>query len=566
MSGGGQGSSGQGGFGQQGMGYGGFGQGYGGFGGFQTPYAQQQSYGGSAVFQTPYAQQSYGGFQTPYTPQQSQQSYGPFGFSGQDVANYYQASTPWAQNQAMSRYGISPFDVGNNAQLMGINAATGKPYSQDDIYNNTLNGYYAPPTNTKEGLNTPYYGTFNNFSAKNLRDYVNNLKTAPAQTATTAPAAAPSMTDLASASGNSGNATWDKLVKDYIASTPIFQPGKGWAVNDYTKNEYQKLVDQYNKQNAATAAAATPAVPTLDSAGAQNMASAMQRYGVSANDLAQSGALSQADYTRAFRPGNQYQGVTNPTQYYQPIYQTQYQNYASPAFAYQGAQNNMRQVYQSPLSGYGYGGYGAPSYGGQGIDGLLGSYNKSTPTTSTPAQATATTAAPTTATQTTTAPTTYGNQNFTAKQVTDYVNQQMKDNPDTAAKAIADAAKQYGISNEQLAELTYAGDKKYTTDQIRDYLAPTTTAQTTTAPTTYGNQNFTAQQVQDYVNQQMKDNPDTAAQNIAAAAKQYGISNEQLAGLIYAGDKTYTADQIGNYLGNATKAAQGGLMSLMRRR
>ena len=69
MSGGGQGSSGQGlggfggqsyggfggqsnggfdqsygGFGQQGMGYGGFGQGYGGFGGFQTPYAPQQSF------------------------------------------------------------------------------------------------------------------------------------------------------------------------------------------------------------------------------------------------------------------------------------------------------------------------------------------------------------------------------------------------------------------------------------------------------------------------------------------------------------------------------------------
>ena len=197
MSGGGQGSNGQGfggqqsygGFGQQGMGYGGFGQGYGGFGGFQTPYAPQQFYGG---------------FQTPYALQQAP----------------------------------------------------------------------AEPT----------YGTFNQYGAKDLQDYVSGLKTAPAQTATAAPAAAPSMTDLASASGNSGNAAWDKLVTDYIASHPIFQPGQGWAVNDYTKQQYQGLLDQYNKQNAATAGAATPAVPTLDSAGAQNLASAMQQYGVSAHD------------------------------------------------------------------------------------------------------------------------------------------------------------------------------------------------------------------------------------------------------------------------------------------
>ena len=356
-----------GGFGQQGMGYGGFGQGYGGFGGFQTPYAPQQSYGG---FQTPYAQQFYAPQQSFYSPstgaqgagyiRPTQQSYGTLGVSGQTIADYYQGSNPWVQNQAMSRYGISPIDVNNNVPLMGVNAATGKPYTADDIFNNTLNGYYAPPTDTKEGLNTPYYGTFNNFSAKNLQDYVGGLKTMPVQEAAPAAAAAPSMTDLKFASGNSGNAVWDKLVTDYIASHPIFQPGRGWAVNDYTKNEYQGLLDQYNKQVAADAAKAkVAAVPTLDSAGAQDLASAMQRYGVSANDLAQSGALSQADYTRIFRPSNQYQGQTNPNQYYQPIYQTQYQNYASPAFAYQGAQNNMRQSYQSPL---------------QGIYGLLGGY------------------------------------------------------------------------------------------------------------------------------------------------------------------------------------------------
>ena len=505
-----------GGFGPQGMGYGGFGQGYGGFGGFQTPYAPQQSYGG---FQTPYAPQQ--SFYSPSTGAQgagyirpTQQSYGSIGASGQDVADYYPANNDWALNQAMSRYGISPFDVGNNAQLMGVNPTTGKPYNSDDIYNKAINGYYAPPTNTKAGLNTPYYGTFNNFSAKNLRDYVNNLKTAPAQTATTAPAAAPSMTDLASASGNSGNATWDKLVKDYIASTPIFQPGKGWAVNDYTKNEYQKLVDQYNKQNAATAAAATPAVPTLDSTGAQNLASAMQQYGVSAHDLAQSGALSQADYTRAFRPSNQYQGQTNPNQYYQPIYQTQYQNYNSPAFAYQGAQNNMMQGYQSPLRSYGGQGYGGQGYGGQGYGGYgsLGQQSQSTP-----------------------APTPFSALAPYASILSATANL-LKSTPATAPTTVATATPP----------------------------AQTTTAQS--APKTYGNQNFTAQQVQDYVNQQMKDNPTTAAQNIAAAAKQYGISNDQLAGLNYAGNKTYTADQIGNYLGNTTKAAQGGLMSLMRRR
>lgn len=277
MSGGGQGSSGQGGFGQQGMGYGGFGQGYGGFGGFQTPYASQQSYGG---------------YQAPSAP----------------LANISQ--------------------------------------------------YYAPPIDTIEGLNTPYYGTFGNFSAKNLQDYVGGLKTMRVQEAAPAAAAAPSISDLASASGNSGNAAWDKLVTDYTASNPNFQAGQGFNVNADTQQAYQGLLDQYNKQNTATAGA-TPATPYIDSAGAQNLASAMQRYGVSANDLAQSGALSQADYTRAFRPGNQYQGVTNPTQYYQPIYQTQYQNYASPVYYPQAYQNNMMQMYQSPL---------------RGIYGLLGGY------------------------------------------------------------------------------------------------------------------------------------------------------------------------------------------------
>ena len=351
MSGGGQGSSGQG-----ASSLGAFGV---GAAGGANP-APTQSYGGQGLG-------GFGGFQTPYSPstgaqgagyiRPTQQSYGPFGFSGQDVANYYQGNNPWAQNQAMSRYGISPFDVGNNVQLMGVNAATGKPYSQDDIYNNTLNGYYAPPTNTKEGLNTPYYGTFNNFSAQNLRDYVNKAQELPTQ------ANAPSITDLSSATGKSGNAEWDKLVNNYISANPKANLTKGWNTDVASKQAYQNLLDQYNRQNSLKS-------DTAKAANAQNIASAMQQYGVSAHDLAQSGALSQADYTRMFRPSNQYQGVTNPNQYYQPIYQTQYQNYASPAFAYQGAQNNMMQSYQSPLRG-GYGGYGAPSYGGQGINSLL---------------------------------------------------------------------------------------------------------------------------------------------------------------------------------------------------
>ena len=412
------------------MGYGGFGQGYGGFGGFQTPYAQQ-SYGG---FQTPYAQQqSYGGFQTPY----AQQFYAP-------QQSFYSPST--------------------GAQGAGYIQGTGAP---------TISQPAATPAE-------PTYGTFNQYGAKDLQNYVSGLKTLPTQAATAAatPSAAPSISDLASASGSSGNAAWDKLVTDFSASHPNFQPGRGFNVNADTQQAYQGLLDQYNKQNAATAGAAAAAVPTLDSAGAQNLASAMQQYGVSANDLAQSGALSQADYTRAFRPGNQYQGVTNPTQYYQPIYQTQYQNYASPNYYGQAYQNNMRQGYQSPLSGYGYGGYG-----GQGIEGLLGQlggylqqylggYSNSAPaqatttsapavstpaqtTTSAPAETTATPPAQTTTTsapaKTTTAatpaPATYGNEKFTAQQVTDFINQN-KGNP----QAIFDAAKQYGISDAQIAE------------------------------------------------------------------------------------------------------------------
>ena len=204
----------------------------------------------------------------------------------------------------MSRYGISPIDVNNNVPLMGVNAATGKSYTADDIFNNTLNGYYAPPTDTEEGLNTPYYGTFNNFSAKNLRDYVNKAQELPKQIA------APSITDLSSATGKSGNAEWDKLVSNYITANPKANLTKGWNTNAAGKQAYQNLLDQYNSQNALKSDMAK-------AANAQNIASAMQRYGVSANDLAQSGALSQADYTRMFRPSNQYQGQTNPNQYYQ---------------------------------------------------------------------------------------------------------------------------------------------------------------------------------------------------------------------------------------------------------
>ena len=217
------------------------------------------------------------------------------------------------------------------------------------------------------GFQTPYttqqapqqmYGALNNLSAKDLQDYVSNIQKLPTQIA------APSVSDLASASGRSGNVAWDKLVTDYMAANPKVNMKKGWGTNATTKSAYQSLLDQYNSQNA-------DAMLLQKENNARALASGMQQYGISASDLARSGALSEADYTKTFRPSSDYQGVTNPTQYYQPIYQSQYQNYASPAYAYQGAQNNMTQGYQSPLRS-GYGGAAQPSYVGRGIDGLLG--------------------------------------------------------------------------------------------------------------------------------------------------------------------------------------------------
>ena len=108
-----------GGFGQQGMGYGGFGQGYGGFGGFQTPYAEQF-----------------------YAPQQS----------------FYSPNT--------------------GAQGAGYIQGTGAPTTSQPA---------ATPAATPA---EPTYGTFNQYGAKDLQDYVGGLKTLPAQTATAAPAAA----------------------------------------------------------------------------------------------------------------------------------------------------------------------------------------------------------------------------------------------------------------------------------------------------------------------------------------------------------------------------------------
>lgn len=86
--------------------------------------------------------------------------------------------------------------------------------------------------------------------------------------------------------------------------------------------------------------------------------------------------VSQQDYTRAYRPSNQYQGQLNPNQYYQPIYQQQYQNYYSPYYSQMGAGNNMGMY--NTMAQYGYNPYSSfdpytNSFGGQGygIDSIL---------------------------------------------------------------------------------------------------------------------------------------------------------------------------------------------------
>lgn len=73
----------------------------------------------------------------------------------------------------------------------------------------------------------------------------------------------------------------------------------------------------------------------------QALAAAMQRSGVTGADMQEAGVLSSDQYTKMYRPSNQYQGDLNKNQYYQPIYQAQYQNYASPAYASLANANNM---------------------------------------------------------------------------------------------------------------------------------------------------------------------------------------------------------------------------------
>ena len=73
----------------------------------------------------------------------------------------------------------------------------------------------------------------------------------------------------------------------------------------------------------------------------QALAATMQRNGVTGADMQEAGVLSPSQYTQMYRPSNQYQGKTNPNQYYQPIYQSQYQNYASSAYAPLANANNM---------------------------------------------------------------------------------------------------------------------------------------------------------------------------------------------------------------------------------
>lgn len=244
-------------------------------------------------------------------------------------------------------------------------------YIQNTTTPGVLENYYTPDINTSAGLNKPSYGTFNNFSAKNIQDFVNNSK--PLVQPTAIPTTTPT-----SATPNSGNATWDKLVSDFTASHPKFQPAGGWQVNPSTQAAYADLAKQYQDAVAKQSAARSSA----QAAGAQDLASAMKQYGVSAYDLATSGALTPQQYTQMFRPSYQTQEELNPKQQYQPIYQTQYANYASPAYGQMAGANNMgmynqraQQQYVNPMSmlGGSFNPY-TNSFGGQGygIDSLLG--------------------------------------------------------------------------------------------------------------------------------------------------------------------------------------------------
>ena len=371
MSGGGQGST------------GGFGQGAGSLGGFGAQgfgFGQGQGFGSTPSSGGFNQGQSFGVGSSP--------SFGGFG-----------------QGQMGNAYAPNFGGAGLYSPSTGMGGAG---YIQGTAAPGVLENYYTPDMKTSAGLNKPYYGTFNNFSAKDLQNFVNN--------------------------------------------------------------------------------------PTTNNP--QAIQSGMQQYGVSAHDLATSGALTPQQYTEMFRPSSGVQQGLNQNQYYQPIYQAQYQNYASPAYASMGGANNMgmyNQMARSPMS-YLSGGfnpyansYVQPSYGNQGygIDSLLGQlggyldqymskYQQPTTAaqTTTAAPTNTTTAAPTKTDTTTSAPTntttavptktdtttsaptntttaapTYGNANFTAQQVTDFINQN-KGNP----QAIFDAAKQYGISDAQIAE------------------------------------------------------------------------------------------------------------------
>ena len=150
----------------------------------------------------------------------------------------------------------------------------------------------------------PTYGAFNNYDANSLQNYVNGLK---------------------SVSG--------------INNT--------WAYDDTTGLYVNPLTGAYSNGDPSSTF-------QLDQANAKTLASAMRQYGISANDLAKSGALSPTEYTQAFRPSNQYKGVANTSQYYQPIYQAQYQRYAFPSYYGQQSNPNSQRIndLQRYLSAY----------------------------------------------------------------------------------------------------------------------------------------------------------------------------------------------------------------------
>ena len=148
-------------------------------------------------------------------------------------------------------------------------------------------------------------------------------------------------------------------------------------------------------------------------------------------------------------------------------------------------------------------------------------------------------------------PTMYGDKGqFTAQQVTDFVNQNIN-NP----KALSDAMSLYGMTLDQVAQAT-----GITKDKLSSYLNPPPAAKPA-AEKTYGpNGQFTASQIKSYIDQNIG-NP----AEIYNAAQMYGITNQQLADITgYSADQVgkYFSDYLANIAANPMTPAQAGIASL----